>query len=119
MADTSGKSMFPGLGSAIPAPNQAHQPAFRLVVTVGEISSALRRKDDCSVRRAAGSSAAVKSPARDAQTSGQMALRKVTLIALGVSVSLLMGCPARMRQWDSANKLESNCYLTPGPPYRN
>ena len=35
-----------------------------------------------------------------------MALRKVTLIALGVSVSLLMGCPARMRQWDSANKLE-------------
>jgi hypothetical protein len=28
LADTSGKSMFPGLGSAIPAPNQAHQPAL-------------------------------------------------------------------------------------------
>ena len=50
-----------------------------------------------------------------------MALRKVLVfIALGVSASLLMmGCSARMQQCDPANVPGSNCYTTPGPPYRN
>jgi hypothetical protein len=49
-----------------------------------------------------------------------MALRKaLVLLALGVSVSLLMGCTERLRQCDPANAPESNCYATPGPPYRN
>jgi hypothetical protein len=51
---------------------------------------------------------------------GQMVLRKaLVLIALGVNASLLMDCSARLQQCDPANVPGSNCYTTPGPPYRN
>jgi hypothetical protein len=51
---------------------------------------------------------------------GRMALRKaLVLIVLGVSAILLMGCQARLHQCDPANVPGSNCYLVPGPPYRN
>jgi hypothetical protein len=51
---------------------------------------------------------------------GRLALGKtLVLIALGVSASLLMGCSARLHQCDPANVPGSNCYTTPGPPYRN
>jgi len=54
-------------------------------------------------------------------SENQMALRKelLVLLALGVSVSLLMGCTTRVRQCDPANVPGSNCYTVPGPPYRN
>jgi hypothetical protein len=47
-----------------------------------------------------------------------MALWKV-LVALSVSSSRLMGCPARLQQCDPANVPGANCYTKPGPPYRN
>jgi hypothetical protein len=45
-----------------------------------------------------------------------MAFRKVALIALGISVSLLMGCTTPVRQCDPANVPGSNCISLQGRP---
>jgi hypothetical protein len=78
-------------------------------------------------RQRRGRSLAVMDPNRRAQereraaeaAARAMSFRKVALIALGGSVSLLMGCTTPVRQCDPANVPGSNCYLAPGPPYRN